>query len=119
MYQNLGIAVSASLSMFKDRRDVAKAVGVPIFYGVYASILIGIVLLSAWKLGWTYAPTTDPLCTVLSGNYQPVPGTVRGEAAAAHADGGDAEAGGGADGATAGVKGQGASPASLQLLERT
>ena len=112
MYQNLGIAVTASLSMFSNAEDAAKGVGVPLFYGVYATILISVLLLVFWKLGWTYAPPTDPLCKVLSGNYQPVPGTARGEAAAA-VDGDEHD--GGAKAANGGE----VSPSSLQLLERT
>ena len=119
MYQNLGIAVAASLSMFNDANDAAKAVGVPIFYGVYATVVISLLLLGAWKLGWTYAPPGDPLCQVLSGNYQPVPGTARGEGVhtAAAVDGDHVALAAAENGGAVKSDGQ-ISPTSLQLIER-
>ena len=42
-----------------------------LFCGLVQSISIPIFLLCAWKLGWTYAPSDAPLCTVLRNSYQP------------------------------------------------
>jgi len=72
MYQNLGIAVSASLTMFSSDRDTAIASGVPIFYGVLGSATNLSFCLICWKvLGWSLAPSSDGLCEVLLKSYQP------------------------------------------------
>ena len=44
--------------------------GTPLFYGVCQTVLIPLYVLSAWQLGWTYAPRTDPLWKVVRDNYQ-------------------------------------------------
>jgi len=69
-YQNTGFALTIALSVFPPEK-VGAASGVPLFYGVCEVVLIPIFALCAWKAGWTYAPPTEPLCTMLLNDYQP------------------------------------------------
>ena len=69
-YQNVGIATTVVLNMFEGREQ-AQALGVPVFYGAVEIVLIGGSCVLAWKAGWTYAPTRDPLHRVLFTSYQP------------------------------------------------
>lgn len=71
-YQNIGIAATAALTMFESEDLIGRAVGVPMFYGLSSSISLGVFLLIAWKVGWTLAPSSDPICQVLWKSYQPV-----------------------------------------------
>ena len=68
-YQNVGIATSVALTMF-DGNDSSKAMCVPVYYGILEAVLLGIYCLGAWKAGWTKAPPTDPICTVISTSYE-------------------------------------------------
>mmetsp|Transcript_24510 Transcript_24510/g.35975 ORF Transcript_24510/g.35975 Transcript_24510/m.35975 type:complete len:343 (-) Transcript_24510:342-1370(-) len=68
-YQNVGIATSVALTMFKGD-ELSEAMGVPLFYGICEAVVLGIYCLIAWKLNWTKAPSTDPLCRVITDNYQ-------------------------------------------------
>jgi hypothetical protein len=70
--QNIGIAATAALTMFESEDLIGRAVGVPMFYGLSSSISLGVFLLIAWKVGWTLAPSNDPICQVLWKSYQPV-----------------------------------------------
>ena len=65
MYQNTGIASSAALSMFTHAEQVADALGVPLFYGGVCALLILSFCVVAWKCGWTLAPPSDPIFSVL------------------------------------------------------
>jgi len=69
-YQNTGLALTIALSAV-PRDDRGAASGVPIVYGMAEMALIPLFALSAWKLGWTYAPPEENVCIVLAGNYQP------------------------------------------------
>lgn len=69
-YQNTAIATAVALSMFDDAGEAATAVAVPVMYGVAEIVAIAVFLLAAWRLGWTYAPATDPCCAVVLRSYQ-------------------------------------------------
>jgi len=69
-YQNVGIAASAVLSMFDDKEEVARAMAVPLFYGLVEAVVLGLYCLSAWKLGWTKAPSDEKVCIVLAKTYE-------------------------------------------------
>mmetsp|Transcript_10633 Transcript_10633/g.19863 ORF Transcript_10633/g.19863 Transcript_10633/m.19863 type:complete len:533 (+) Transcript_10633:509-2107(+) len=69
-YQNVGIAASAVLSMFEDKQDVARAMAVPLFYGIVEAVVLGIYCLLAWKFGWTKAPSDEKICIVLAKTYE-------------------------------------------------
>mmetsp|Transcript_46730 Transcript_46730/g.77348 ORF Transcript_46730/g.77348 Transcript_46730/m.77348 type:complete len:354 (+) Transcript_46730:112-1173(+) len=69
-YQNTGLALTIALAAF-PRDQVGGAAGVPVFYGIIEIILIPLLALAAWKLGWTYAPAHENVCVALIGNYQP------------------------------------------------
>jgi predicted Na+-dependent transporter len=68
-YQNVGIATSLALSMFKGN-DLNAAMGVPFFYGVMEAVLVGIYCIGAWKAGWTKAPADAPLWKVMFTSYE-------------------------------------------------
>jgi len=70
VYQNTGLALTIALSAVPPSQ-VGKASGVPIFYGLVEIALIPIFALSAWKLGWTYAPADENVCIALAKNHQP------------------------------------------------
>mgnify|MGYP004193933141 CR=1 FL=1 len=44
--------------------------GTPLYYGVCQTALIPLYVLLCWRLGWTYAPPTDPIWRVLRDSYQ-------------------------------------------------
>ena len=69
--QNTGLALTIALSAMA-REDAGEASGVPLFYGIIEICVIPMFALTAWRLGWTYAPTTDNVCLVMAGNYQPI-----------------------------------------------
>ena len=69
IFQNITIGFGISLSLFHgDERH--RAAGSPLYYGVAQTVIIPIYLFAMWKLGWTYAPSTDPLWKVLRNSYQ-------------------------------------------------
>ena len=51
--------------------DVGEASGVPLFYGIVEILLIPVFALTAWRIGWTYAPPSENICVALVGNFQP------------------------------------------------
>jgi len=69
-FQNIGIGLAASLSLFRGD-EAAKAAGVPLFYGLVQTVLVCIFLVTAWQLGCTFAPKEDSFCLVLRKSYQP------------------------------------------------
>ena len=42
----------------------------PLFYGFCQLVIIPAYLLACWKLGWSYAPASDPVWRVLRDSYQ-------------------------------------------------
>lgn len=68
-YQNVGIATSVALTMFKGD-DLSEAMGVPLYYGAVEAIVLTCYCLSAWKLGWTKASPNDGLWKVLATSYE-------------------------------------------------
>ena len=69
-YQNTGLALTIALSALPPA-EVGEASGVPLFYGMIEIMVIPLFALTAWRLGWTYAPKDENVCVVLVGNYQP------------------------------------------------
>ena len=69
-YQNVGIATSAVVSMFDDKDDIARAMAVPLLYGLVEAVVLGIYCVIAWKLGWTKAPSDEKICSVIMTTYE-------------------------------------------------
>jgi predicted Na+-dependent transporter len=70
-YQNTLVAISVLIRMFEnDTDELAKAVAVPIFYGVTAAITTLLYVLTSWKLGHTKAPRNDPIWKVITHMYE-------------------------------------------------
>lgn len=70
-YQNTGIATSVAITMFSNNdSDLARAVGVPLFYGIVEAVILGFFCLVCWKRGWTKAPADESICTVLFNSYE-------------------------------------------------
>lgn len=70
-YQNTSLAFTIAVSIFPTPAQSARALLVPIYYGVVEIVLIGIFVLIAWRLSWTYAPKDVGLFKCIVGNYQP------------------------------------------------
>jgi len=70
VYQNTGLALSIVLATF-DEEHRSTAAGVPIYYSVVQVVVLPLFMLVSWKLGFTYAPSSDRLHKVLLRNYQP------------------------------------------------
>lgn len=69
-YQNPGLATSIVLGMFSGR-DGGDAVAVPILYGIYEALLLGVFCLWAHFFNWTFVdPKNVSLMVALKGNYQ-------------------------------------------------
>ena len=68
-YQNVGIATSVALTMFEGK-DLAEAMGVPLYYGLLEAVILGIYCIGAWKCGWTKAPPKAPFCHVIAMSYE-------------------------------------------------
>ena len=68
-YQNVGIATSVALTMFKGD-ELAEAMGIPLYYGIMEAVLLGIYCYIAWKQGWTKAPTDITLWQSLVMSYE-------------------------------------------------
>jgi len=68
-YQNTGIATSVALTMFEGK-DLADAVGVPLYYGLVETLLLGAYCVIAWKSGWTKAPIDEKFSKILSTSYE-------------------------------------------------
>jgi len=69
-YQNVGIATSAVLAMFDDKDEIARAMAIPLLYGLVEAGLLGCYCLVSWKLGWTKAPRDEQICVVLTKTYE-------------------------------------------------
>ncbi len=69
-YQNVGIAASAVMSMFDDKDEIARALAVPLLYGLVEALVLGIYCLVAWKFGWTKAPSDEKICLVMAKTYE-------------------------------------------------
>jgi predicted Na+-dependent transporter len=71
-YQNPGLATSIVLGMFSGR-DAGDAVAVPILYGSYEALLLGLFCLGAHYCNWTFVdPSKYTLCEAIKGNFQKV-----------------------------------------------
>ncbi|KAL3943348.1 MAG: hypothetical protein SGBAC_002589 [Bacillariaceae sp.] len=68
-YQNVGIATSVALSMFKGA-EVKKAMGVPLFYGIVEAIFVGAFCIGGWKAGWTKAPRDVSFWKMIATTYE-------------------------------------------------
>jgi len=68
-YQNIGIATSVALSMFRGD-DRAAAVAVPLMYGIFEAIFLLGYGIAAWKLNWTKAPADVPFWKMLFTSYE-------------------------------------------------
>jgi len=69
-YQNPGLATSIVIAMFSGR-DAGDAVAVPLLYGMYEAVLLGLVCLASHYAGWTLvSPSEVSLCEAIQGNYQ-------------------------------------------------
>jgi len=68
-YQNTGIATSIAAAVFQGD-EKAIAVGVPLFYGICEAAILATYCTVCWKVGWTKAPPSDSLCTVLLTAYE-------------------------------------------------
>jgi predicted Na+-dependent transporter len=69
-YQNPGLATSIVIAMFSGK-DAGDAVAVPILYGTYEAMLLGLFCLGAHYAGWTFvSPTEVSLVQAIKGNYQ-------------------------------------------------
>ena len=68
-YQNVGIATSVALTMFKGP-DLAEALGAPLYYGIVEAVVLGLYCVVAWKAGWTKAPADENICVVVSTTYE-------------------------------------------------
>lgn len=71
IYQNVGIGLSIAFSIFPmELGQSSKAAAVPLFYGFCQLVIIPLYVIICWRLGWSYAPSTDPIWDVLRDSYQ-------------------------------------------------
>mmetsp|Transcript_20610 Transcript_20610/g.23513 ORF Transcript_20610/g.23513 Transcript_20610/m.23513 type:complete len:414 (-) Transcript_20610:372-1613(-) len=68
-YQNVGIATSVALTMFKGD-EMAEAIGVPFYYGLIEAAVLGLYCIIAWKAGWTKAPRNISLWKAITTSYE-------------------------------------------------
>lgn len=68
-YQNVGIATSLALTMFKGN-DLNEAMGVPFFYGMCEALFVGSYCAACWKAGWSKAPTNESIWKILYVSYE-------------------------------------------------
>ncbi|KAL7541231.1 hypothetical protein ACHAXR_011249 [Thalassiosira sp. AJA248-18] len=68
-YQNVGIATSVALTMFKGDA-LGEAMAVPLYYGIVEAVLLGIYCTFAWKAGWTKAPKNVSFFTMVGTSYE-------------------------------------------------
>ena len=68
-YQNVGIATSVALTMFKGE-ELAAAMAVPLFYGGMEALVLGLYCIVSWKLGWTKAPSNISFWTMIATSYE-------------------------------------------------
>jgi len=69
-YQNPGLAISIVIAMFSGK-DAGDAVAVPMLYGIYEALLLGLFCLCSHYAGWTFvSPSEVSLAQAIKGNYQ-------------------------------------------------
>jgi len=68
-YQNVGIATSVALTMFKGD-ELAMAMSVPLYYGLIEAVILGLYCTVAWKANWTKAPSKVSFLTMLTTSYE-------------------------------------------------
>jgi len=68
-YQNVGIATSLALTMFKGN-DLNNAMGVPFFYGLCEAFFVGTYCIVCWKAGWSKAPADASIWNILYVSYE-------------------------------------------------
>lgn len=68
--QNTGIATTVALAMFKTESELARALGVPLYYGIVEASCNIVFCLVCWKANWTKAPPKENLCRVLTESYE-------------------------------------------------
>ena len=68
-YQNTGIATSVAITMFSGDQ-LAKAISVPLYYGICEAVILAFYCIVCWKLGWTKAPANENICVVLYTSYE-------------------------------------------------
>lgn len=68
-YQNVGIATSLALTMFKGN-DLNEAMGVPFFYGMVEAFFVGSYCFGCWKAGWSKAPADASFWNILYVSYE-------------------------------------------------
>jgi len=68
-YQNVGIATSLALTMFKGN-DLNAAMGIPFFYGMCEALFVGGYCVFCWKAGWSKAPADESIWKVLYVSYE-------------------------------------------------
>lgn len=70
-YQNPGLATSIVLGMF-DGAEAGEAVSVPLIYGVYEALLLGLFCWGSYYFNWTLVKWNEQLTLreVLLGNFQ-------------------------------------------------
>ena len=68
-YQNIGIATSVALTMFKGD-ELSMAMSVPLFYGFVEAFVLGIYCIIAWKANWTKAPSNASFFTMITTSYE-------------------------------------------------
>lgn len=66
-FQNTSIALAVAL----QTPERGEGIAVPLLYGVTEVVFISGWALMGWKMGYSYAPPSDPICRVLLDNYQP------------------------------------------------
>mmetsp|Transcript_17195 Transcript_17195/g.35718 ORF Transcript_17195/g.35718 Transcript_17195/m.35718 type:complete len:391 (-) Transcript_17195:154-1326(-) len=68
-YQNVGIATSVALTMFKGD-ELAMAMSVPLYYGLIEAVILGLYCTVAWKANWTKAPSNVSFLTMVTTSYE-------------------------------------------------
>ena len=68
-YQNVGIATSLALTMFRGD-ELSQAMGVPFFYGMVEAVIVGGYCVICWKCGWSKAPADAPIWEVVFRTYE-------------------------------------------------
>jgi hypothetical protein len=69
--KDTGIATTVALTMFQTERELATAIGVPLYYGIVEAACILCFCIISWKVGWTKAPASGvSLCKVITTSYE-------------------------------------------------
>lgn len=68
-YQNVGIATSVALTMFKGD-ELSTAMAVPLYYGLVEAVLLGVYCIIAWKAGWTKAPRNISFWAMITTSFE-------------------------------------------------